>query len=100
MSNSSFKSFQLALTLTVPLAVVAFAAYYYVVVPRDGKKLKKSSSYNHIVASGSTQTKSVGVRKNVSYLVVDESSQSIVEPPQMLDTWFVILTKYICLNRL
>ena len=89
MSNHSFKSYQLALTLTIPLAVAAFA-YYYVVVPRSSKKLKKSSSYNQIVASGGTQTKSSAVRKNVSYLVVDESSQSIVEPPQMLDTWFVI----------
>ena len=89
MSNNSFKSFQLAAALTVPLAVIALT-YYYVVLPRDSKKLKKSSSYNQIVASGSIPTKSNVVRKNVSYHVIDESSKSIVDAPQTLDTWFVI----------
>lgn len=90
MSNNSSKSFQLAATLTIPLVVVALT-YYYIVSTRDNKKIKKSSSYNQIVASGGIPTKSNVVRKNISYQVIDESSKSIVEPPQMLDTWFVII---------
>ena len=96
MSSLSSKSLQLILTisisLTIPLAITA-ATYYWVSRKDKPKKLKKSNSYNQIVAgfaAGSSGRTNV-VRKNLSYHVVDESSQPIVESPQTLETWYVMI---------
>jgi hypothetical protein len=57
--------------------------------------LKKSASYNQIVANGSSIGKASALRKNISYHVIDETSKSIVDHPATLETWFVTLKSHV-----